>query len=142
VSCGNLRSNLSHCIDKILGIREQIGAQLADVDIVQRTWSGQRQGDGSFTDVVTRLSPAPEIVDYSHNIRTSESGAIKSGDLILRGISPKYTEDQLKTQTDVKNKEKFYKLGAHYYTCVHVRERLVTWDVHIRKVSQDETERG
>lgn len=142
MSCGNLRASLSDCIDKILGIREQIGAQLADVDIVERTWSGQRQGDGSYTDVVTKLVPAPEIVDYSHNIRTSEAGAIKSGDLILRGISPKYTEDQLKTQTNAKNKEKFYKLGKHYYNCVHVRERLVTWDVHLRKISEDETERG
>lgn len=142
MSCSSIRANLGHCIDKILGIREQIGAQLADVDLVERTWSGKRQGDGTFTDVVTRLSPAPEIVDYSHNIRTSEAGAVKSGDLILRGISPKYTEDQLKTQTDSKSKERFYKLGTNYYTCVNVRERLVTWDVHIRKISQDETERG
>ena len=96
MSCSSIRANLGHCIDKILGIREQIGAQLADVDLVERTWSGKRQGDGTFTDVVTRLSPAPEIVDYSHNIRTSEAGAVKSGDLILRGISPKYTEDQKK----------------------------------------------
>jgi len=142
VSGGNLRASLSDCIDKILGVREQIGAQLADVDIVVRTWSGQRQGDGTYTDVVTRLSPAPQIVDYSHNIRVTEAGAVKSGDLILRGISPNYSESDLKTITSAKNTEKFYRLGKNYYTCIHVRERLVTWDVHIRKVSEDETERG
>lgn len=139
---GNLRASLSGCIDKILGIREGIGAQLSYVDIVERTWSGQRQGDGTFTDVLTRIMPTPGIMDYSHNVNITEAGAVKSGDLILKGISPKYTESQLKTITNTKNKEKFYKLGKHYYTCVNVVEKLVTWDVQIRKVSQDETERG
>ena len=138
---GNLRENLKGCIDKVLGIREQIGAQLADVYIIERTWSGQRQGDGSFTDVELKISPAPQIVDYSHNVRVSSAGAIKSGDLILRGVSPKYTEEQLKTQVDERNKERFYRLGTSYYTCIHIKENLVTWDIQIRKVSQDETER-
>ena len=142
MSCGNLRENLKDCIGKILGIREQIGAQLADVYIVDRTWSGSRQGDGNYSDNSVKISPTPQIVDYSHNIRISEAGAIKSGDLILKGISPNYTEEQLKTQTDSKNTERFYKLGTIYYTCIHIKENLVTWDIHIRKVSEDETERG
>lgn len=142
MSCGNLRASLGNCIDKILGVREQIGAQLADVEIVTRTWTGKRPGDGTFSDSILKVSPAPEIVDYSHNIRVSEVGAVKSGDLILRSISPKYTEDELKTITTEKNIEKFYKLGKHYYTCIHIKEKLVTWDVHIRKISEDETERG
>lgn len=141
MSC-NIRKSLGDCIDSILGVREGMGAQLGDVYIVERVWTGQRQGDGSFTDTEIKVSPAPEIVDYSHNVSVTEAGAVKSGDLILRGISPKYTEDQLKTITTAKNREKFYRIGSHYYTCIHIRERVVTWDVHIRKISEDETERG
>jgi hypothetical protein len=143
MSCGSLRKDLMKCVDKILGIREDIGAQLADIYLIERTWSGRRAGDGTFVDRSALLSPIPQIVDYSHDIRVSEAGAYKSGDIILKGISMnKWSESQLLTLTDQRNIERFYKVGGHYYTAIHVKENFVTWDVHLRKVSQDETERS
>ena len=141
MSC-NLRESLSGCIDKILGIREGMGAQLADVSLITRVWSGERVGDGDFSDSETKMSPMPGIQDFSHNIRVMEGGAVKAGDLILMGISRnKYPEEaSLLTSTDDRNIEKFYKVGKHYYRAVHVKENLVTWDVHVRKVLMDETE--
>lgn len=140
--CGNLRDELTECIDEcVLGVREELGLQLAEVSIVTRTWTAEEPGDGSFSDNVEVLSPSPQIVDYSHNIRVQEAGAIKQGDLILKMIPrATYTEEQLRTDTGIKNVEKFIKVGNHYYRTIHVKENLVTWDIHIRKVSKDETE--
>jgi hypothetical protein len=143
MSCGNLRDSLLKASDCILGVREQIGAQVADVYLIERTWAGQRPGDGTFVDVSARLSPTPQIVDYSHDVRLSEAGSYKSGDLILRGISRNvWAEAQLLTVTDAKNKEKFYKIGSNFYTAIHIKENFLTWDVHVRKLNEDETERG
>lgn len=143
MSCGNLRDQLKGCVDKILGIREDIGAQLADVYLIERSWSGERPGDGQYVDASVLLSPTPEIVDYSHDIRVSEAGAYKTGDIILKGISMnKWSESQLLTITEQKNVERFYKVGSHYYTVIHIKENFVTWDIHLRKVTQDESERS
>ena len=126
----------------ILGIREDIGAQLADVYLITRNWSGERVGDGSYSESTHKMSPIPQIVDYSHDLRVQEGGTYKSGDLILKGVSlDAYTEKRLRTDTGIRNVEKFIKVGDHYYRTIHIRERFVTWDVHIRKVSQDENER-
>lgn len=138
----DIRKGLLDCVDKILEIRESIGAQLADVSIITRTWSGERIGDGSFTDVEVPMYPIPQIKDFSHNIRVSEAGAVKQGDLILVGISQNSYPDEsmLRTDTGSNTVEKMIKVGNHFYRTVYVKQKLVTWDVQVRKVNQDETE--
>ena len=139
----NLRASLGKCIDSILSVRECIGAQLADVSFVTRTWAGERVGDGTFKDVETAMHPLPQIKDYSHNIRVTEASAIKQGDLLLVGISRNQYPDEnmLRTDTGSATVEKFIKVGRHFYRTISVREKLVTWDIQVRKVSQDETEK-
>jgi len=138
----SVRDCIGDSLDCILGIRDDIGANLADVYLVQRTWEGKRVGDGDFKDVVIALKPTPQIVDFSHDVRVQEAGAYKSGDLILKSINRKtFTEEQLRTDTGEESIEKFIKVGDHFYRTIHVKRKLVTWDIHIRKVSQDETER-
>lgn len=137
----NLRASLLKSVDCILGIREGLGAELAEVYIITRTWAGERPGDGEFIDVSKDLRPWPHIVDLGHNINVAEAGSIKQGDLILKQISRNlFTELDLLTCTDIDNVEKFIKVGNHYYRTIHVKEKLLTWDVHIRKVSEDEQE--
>lgn len=142
MSC-NLRESLLKCSDSILGIREKMGAQLADVFLVTRTWSGERVGDGSFTDRVEKVSPTPQIVDLSHDVRVTEAGSVKAGDLILRGISRNKYPDEIKLRTDTGDKriEKLYHIGEHFYRTINIKENLITWDIQVRKVRQDETER-
>ncbi len=139
---GNLRENLLKCSDKILGIREQIGAQLKDVSIITRTWSGRRPGDGTFSDEVLEVKPTPEIVDLSHDVRITNVGAVKAGDLILRGVSRNSFPDELVLRTDTTDKkvEKVYKVGKHFYHVVNIKENLITWDIQIRKIRFDRTE--
>jgi hypothetical protein len=119
-----------------------MGAQLADVFFVTRTWTGTRPGDGNFTDVEEKMNPLPEIRDYSHSLRLLESGSIKQGDLLLVGVSRnKYPEEaKLLTTTDSKNTEKYYRIGKHFYRTIFIKERLVTWDIQVRKVTVDERE--
>lgn len=138
----NMRKGLLDCVDEILGVRDCLGLNLADCYIVTRTWAGERVGDGEFSDVSEQIKPSPSISDFSHNVRTTESSSVKSGDLILGNISRnKYPDEQtLRTDTLQKNVEKFIKVGRHYYRTIHVKEELLTWEVHVRKVLQDETE--
>ena len=132
----NLRKNLLGCMDKILGVRENLGVQLADVSIITRTWSGKEVGEGSFTDSELIISPQPQIVDFGHDLRLNNSAAVRQGDLILKQISQnKFSRKQLSAITGLKNVEKFYKLNDDLYVQIHLRERLITWDVHIRKLS-------
>ena len=131
-----------HCVDKILGTREALGALRAETYFVTRTWSGERPGDGTFSDSITKVEPQPGIKDLSHDIRLQEGGAIKQGDLLLTGFSQnQYTEDDLKTQTNSRNIEKFLKVGEHYYSTIHVKQNLITWDIQVRKILQDESNR-
>jgi hypothetical protein len=138
-----IRESLSDCIDCVLSVRDGIGASLAGVSIIHRRWAGERVGDGTFTDQVTPLKPTPQIRDYSHDVRVSEAGSVKQGDLILVGVSRSAFPDEATLRTDVRSpkEEKMIKVGRHFYRTVHVREKLVTWDLHIRKINQDETEK-
>lgn len=133
---GNLRENLKGCVDKILEVRENIGVQLADVELITRTWSGEEVGDGTSTDVVVKMSPAPQIVDFGHDVRLQETSTVRQGDLILKQISQnKYTLADLKPTTDTYNVEKFFRINGNLYVVIHVKERQLTWEVHIRKTS-------
>ena len=140
--CGDIKASLGDCLDEILSIRDCIGAALAPVSIITRSWSGARVGEGEFSDEEEDLKPTPQIKDYSHDIRLQQGGAYKQGDLLLRGISKNsYPEEvALRTDTGVKNVEKFIKVGSNYYRTVNVKENLVTWDIQVRKIAQDETQ--
>lgn len=119
-----------------------MGAQIYDVFLVFRTWSGERVGDGSFTDDVTQIEPTPCIKDYSHDVRITEVGAVKAGDIIVTGISQNQYPDELALRTDTveKNTQKIYHIGKHFYHVVNIRKKLLTWNIHLRKIRQDETE--
>jgi hypothetical protein len=96
-------------------------------------------GDGRASDTVTKIYPSPGVKDLSHNIRLIEGGAVKQGDIILTGVSKnKYAEEDLRSDTGVKNVERFIKLGEDLYTVITVKEGYLTWDVQIRRLSSQE----
>lgn len=138
-----LRECLLKGIDCVLSVREDMGAQIHDVYLIDRRWSGERVGDGQFSDSLEKISPTPSIKDYSHDVRVTNVGAVKAGDLIVTGISRNKYPDELRLRTDTedRNHEKLYKVGKHFYTLVHIKENLVTWDIHLRKKRLDESER-
>lgn len=119
-----------------------MGAQLADIWFITRTWTGKRIGEGQFTDAITKVFPLPQIKDFSHDIRITAGGAVQQGDLILVGLSRNQYPNMtvLRTDTGIANIEKMIKVGDHFYRVIHIKEKLVTWDIHVRKILQDETE--
>lgn len=140
--CSDIKKSFGDCIDEILSIRDCIGAALAPVSFITRSWSGARVGEGEFSDEETDLKPTPQIVDYSHDIRLQQGGTYKQGDLMLKGISKNsYAEESLlRTDTGIKNVEKFIKVGSNFYRTINIKENLVTWDIQVRKIAQDETQ--
>lgn len=139
----DIKAGLLDCLDSVLGVRDCIGANLADMYIITRKWTGKRVGDGKYTEEAVTMKPTPQIKDYGHDIRIGQAGAMKQGDLILVGISKnKFPEEStLRTDTGIKNVEKLWKIGDHYYRVKHIKSNLVTWDVHVTKVLKDENEK-
>lgn len=124
-------------LDEILSIREQLGADLAKVRLVTRTWKGEQIGDGDYTDVIEEMHPSPGVRDLSHSYRVSQGGAFEQGDLMLTMIS-KYsypTKDTIDGTSADNLVEKFYEVNGALYRVISVVEKYVVWDVQVRKVT-------
>ncbi len=117
--------------------RDDIGAIKAEVYLMTRTWSGDRIGDGTASEVKVRFLPTPNIVDLSHDMRLSESGVIKQGDIILKSISKLSYPNENDIDCIVTDKitEKFFEVGGYLYKVVHVKSNYHAWNVHIRRLS-------
>ena len=144
-SCGStpcscdIFKGLKTCVDSILGIRDCIGAVIHPVYIVAREWSGEEPGDGQSTETENQILPTPQIKDYSHDLRLTEGGSVKQGDIILRNISKTQypTEAEIDCSTDSRSIEKYYLINDRYYTVIHVKEDYLVWHVHLRKRSEE-----
>ncbi len=133
----DLRASLKGCIDKALEVRDTINAKIHNVFFITRTWTGEDLGDGNESIVRKQLLPSPGIVDYGLDKRLQTGSNIRQGDLILRGISfNKFDLNDLHTQTEVRNVEKFYEINSEFYEVIHIKEKLVTWEVHLRKTNE------
>jgi hypothetical protein len=133
-----LIDSLLPALDGILGVRDSVGAVLRTVSILTRTWQGgNHPGEGTPLDTVVQMLPTPFLKDYSHNLRLVEGGMVRQGDIMIRNISKhKYpTEDLVDCKTPSKSIEKFYLIDDRLYTVISVKEDYVTWDVQVRKYS-------
>ena len=129
--------DLRASVNDILGLRDDIGAGLKPVSIVTRTWSGEEPGDGVPTDLEEPVVPSPYVVEYSDEYRIKEGGAVQQGDIMLRQISKQSypTREFVDCSVIEKNVEKFYRVGNALYRVIMVKERHLTWNVQLRKVS-------
>lgn len=127
--------------DSILSIRDEIGAVKSPVFILTRTWAGGEVGKGLPTDSLAQILPSPHIVDFGHDLRVKEGGAVKQGDLILKSISKQSypLESDVDCSTDGEGIEKFYFINNRIYEVVHAKSRYVTWQVHVRKTIKQKT---
>lgn len=131
-----LIDDLKADIDSILGVRDDLGAVLKTVYFVTRTWSGTQAGEGTASDLAIQMLPSPGIRDFNHDIRLREGGAIKQGDILLTNVSGNsYSEDQLDGSSPSTNIEKLFKVGGVMYQPISVRQKYVTWEVQLRRLS-------
>jgi len=137
----NAIESIKSCgLDKILGVRDSIGANLHDVFIITRCWSGEEIGDGRVKESKLQVKPTPRIKDFSHNLRVTEGGSVKQGDLLLKGISkskfPERRSIDLCSDDDLV--EKFYEIDCNLYRVISVVEKHLTWNVQVRRLSNQE----
>jgi hypothetical protein len=130
-------------VDSILGIRDDLGVALHPVFIVTRTWSaGTELGEGDYSDTELQMLPSPRIKEFADDYKIKEGGAIQQGDIMLKMISkqsyPKRSD--VDCSVDQQFIEKFYKINDIFYRVIFVWEQHVTWNVHLRRVS-DQTRR-
>jgi len=137
-----INSCLAKSVECALKVRDDLCLNLKDVYIVTRTWDGRHVGDGAADDCDKKVYPSPQIVDLSHDVRGRETGFIKQGDLLLKGIAKSRFPDEKEVDgsSDDKKVEVFYKVGDYLYTVIHVRERQVTWDIQVRRLSSQHTD--
>ena len=139
MSVKTLIDSLIESVDDILVVRSDLGAAI-DVYLIERIWSGENVGDGIFEDRVEKIFPAPNVVDYGHDLRIQLSGAIKQGDLLVKDISKHgfpNVESIDGTSTN-KQLEHLYKIKDDLYQVIHVKDNYVTWDVQVRKIAGKE----
>lgn len=129
--------DLRPTVHSLLGIRDQLGAALATVKIVTRTWSGTEAGEGTAAETSVTLSPSPKVVNYSHSIRLQQGGAVKQGDLVLKQISKTQfaSQAQVDGSSAARNVEKFFEVGGQLYQAISVTEDHFWWNVQVRRLS-------
>lgn len=90
-------------VDVVDGIRRcvhgALGTRPYRVDIVTRTWSGQRRGEGVATDKVLTLDPIPAVARTTSD-KLSPGGRESSGAIKLTGISLRYSYEELMPKAD------------------------------------------
>ena len=124
-------------VDEILEIRQNIGAELKEVFFVERTWSGAEARDGTFSDVKTKMEPLPRVVEFFDDYRIREGGAIQQGDIMLKMVSKESfpQRSQIDCSSSDESVQKYYEVGGALYRVIMVREKHVTWDIQLRKTS-------
>lgn len=132
----DLITGLKGSMDSIFKIRDDLGAVIRRVHFVTRTWSSARIGDGTYEDEIVEMWPQAGIKDVSQDIRLSEGGALKAGDLLVHTVSKnRYPDRSLLDGTipdGCKNIEKFLKIGDDLHVIVGVTESHLTWTIQAR----------
>lgn len=137
INAGGIVENLADGLNDILGLRDSLGVALMPVYLVEREWQGSEIGDGAATETKIQILPSPRIVDMSDDSRVMEGGAVQLDDLLLRGISKVSYPNKIDVDgtSDDQSIERFYEVDGSLYSVIKVKEKHLTWQVQIRKLS-------
>lgn len=95
--CGNLVDGLGSMVDDIRQIATDLGARPHTYHSVTVKWTGGEKGRGEasvVSDVAILPTPRTESVGWLD--REQEAGGVaERGDIVLTGISPRFTEDEI-----------------------------------------------
>jgi hypothetical protein len=89
---------LTHVADKVRDLGTKLGGYEYQVSLVRTRWSGGKRGNGTESVVsATPLLPTPKLISLDGQILTLQAvGLDEVGTVIVRQISPAYTEDELR----------------------------------------------
>ncbi len=131
-------------VDCALEAKAALGVDICDVSLVKRYWDEGEVGRGIAKDYEYPIAPNPSIREYNHDIRLTDGGAIKKGDILIKGISRKRYENECDIDGSVENpgEEIFYKICDKLYQVISVSKKLATWEVMVRRLSSQEYYNG
>jgi len=122
--------------NSILSIREDLGAQKHNVYFLVRTWSENVVGKGIPKDSVERMSPAPGLQEFPHDIEQRSGGKIMMGDIRLKMVSKlNYPREKLELRGSSKGEERFYYINKNLYAVAGIQEYHLHYDLTLRKTS-------
>lgn len=127
-------------VDCALQARADLGVDICKVSIVKRYWDEGEVGLGISRDYEYPVEPNPSIREFNHDIRLNDGGAIKKGDILVKGISRlRYTEEsEIDGSVENPGDEIFYKVCDKLYNVVSVSKKIGTWEVMVRRLSAQE----
>jgi hypothetical protein len=130
---GQLIANL----DNLLSVRDDIGAAKKTVKIMTRTWDGDSLGEGNAVETLVQMLPSPQIVEFEHDFVLKSGGSVQQGDIMLKMVSKQgyTTQAMVDCSSNDLLVEKFYEVGGFLYQVIHVTEGYVTWNIHLRRTS-------
>lgn len=90
---------------------DPLGWYATRVWICKRTWTGERRGEGVPTDPVEmfEIDPRPRVKTGQQMVRHMAVGLVEDGDLVVDGVSARYTESQIRGLALAENEELTYK---------------------------------
>lgn len=136
---GSLRDCLIKAQKCAFTSREKLGVSHRAVALVTRTWSGKEPGEGSAKDSIQVISPRPIVEEIAHDIAIRDGGAVKQGDLFIKGLFkddfPTESDVDAQTKYDARNIEQFYKIGDYLYKSIYVKDNFTSWDVQVRRLT-------
>ncbi|MCG8423692.1 MAG: hypothetical protein MJE77_37820 [Proteobacteria bacterium] len=101
-------------VDSIRGnVHGKLGTRPHTVEVVRRTWTGPRRGEGTASDVRTAISPPPAVHVRVGN-RLRPAGLEEEGDVVLTEISLTWAENELHEPALADTEEHYFRIiGAH-----------------------------
>ena len=131
-------SSIKKNLNKVLSVRESVGADLKKCYFVTREWDGRDVGEGNLIiDNNEEITPTPRVVRVRQKSVWKESGSVKEGDIVLTGISKESypLEEHINGIAEKQNVDRLYKVGDSFFNVIDFTEKHLTWEVLLRPVS-------
>jgi len=152
----SLIESLADVVDDARQIAVDLGARPKTVHAVRVRWSGGEIGRGEPLVVAdVALLPTPKVSESGLDRPLSSGGAQERGDVVLTGVSTRYTEDELAiylAAAGVEAHEAFFEIRLderdgsttrRRYTLAKPPERrLFDWRVTLRRQDTDRARSG
>lgn len=142
----NLVDDLLPDIDGLRGdLHADFGVRPFRVYTVRRAWSGTMVGEGTATDTVAEITPAPRVLTWDgYEFDLTHGGIVSKGELKLTEVSLTYTHTEITGGTLAQNVQWFIRIDeghgqgqpSRYY--VHAkppfpdREKDIGWVIWLR----------